>query len=82
MGHPVACLRDVFLKMCISQTAYIIISGVNYTWATMYRDADYTENVVFEGARVMTANRLAKDGEQWMDIFKQFNRYLSPQRIR
>ena len=48
----------------------------------MYRDADYTENVVFEGARVMTANRLAKDGEQWMDIFKQFNRYWSPQRIR
>ena len=39
----------------------------------LFRDADYSKDVVFEGARVMTANRLAKDGKQWMDIFKQFN---------
>ena len=42
----------------------------------LFRDADYTKDVVFEGARVMTANRLAKDGKEWVDIFKQFNRYL------
>ena len=41
----------------------------------LFRDADYTKDVVFEGARVMTANRLAEDGKQWVDIFKLFNRY-------
>ena len=33
----------------------------------LFRDADYTKDVVFEGARVMTANRLAEDGKQWVD---------------
>ena len=30
--------------------------------------------VVFEGARVMTANRLATSGREWADTFKRENR--------
>ena len=31
--------------------------------------------VVFEGARVMAANRLATSGMEWADTFKRENRY-------
>ncbi len=39
----------------------------------LFRDADYTEDVVMEGARVMTANRLANNGPEWMDTFRKHN---------
>ena len=60
---------------------YLTSSGLAATETTLFtydkellRDLQVV-GAIMEPIRVMTANRLAQNGSQWMDIFKQFNRY-------
>ena len=62
---------------------YLISSGLAATETTLFvYDKELYKNLssfesVYEPIRVMVSHRLAKNGSDWANIFKQHNRYLS-----
>ena len=59
---------------------YLVSSGLAATETTLFtydkellRDLQVV-GAVMEPIRVMAANRLAENGSQWMNVFKEFNR--------
>ena len=59
---------------------YLISSGLAETETTLFiYDAELfrnmgSEDIVYEPIRVMVSNRLAKNGSEWANLFRQYNR--------
>ena len=62
---------------------YLISSGLAATETTLFvYDKELfrnltSEGIVYEPVRVMASNRLAKNGSEWTNTFKEYNRYFA-----